>query len=258
MRKFILVLIIGLIISGCQPAAPPVVEVPVLPAELNVTIPVWWSHQRITSQTEQLTLTPPEETATETDSMPVAIGVSLNRDYDWYIDQETTGEHAYDNCGPVSTVMAMTWYDQTTQLTPEQARAEIRPEGGWWYTDDIEATLTKNQVPNSYQPFESAEDIVRLIDSQRIAILCIDTAHLSYNPADNTRIGKFYDGSFGHFIVAKGYRYIDDELFIEVYDPWSLGQTYADGSLKGQDRLYPADELEEAIRQWWNWLIVVG
>lgn len=214
MKKLIYALIIGLLITGCQPAATVPVEVPITPAQILETTAVAWPHQTVASQTEQLVLVRPDDKP-----LPTGIGISLNRDYDWYIDQETTGEHAYANCGPVSTVMAMTWYDPATELTPEQARADIRPQGGWWYTDDIEATLKQNQVPNGYLPFDSAEDIVMVIDNQQIAILCINTGHLSYNPDSEARTGKFYDGSFGHFIVAKGYRYIDDKLFIEVYDP---------------------------------------
>lgn len=185
-------------------------------------------------------------------------GLSLNRDYEWYIDQETTGDHAYDNCGPTSTVMAIKWYNPDLEVTPQMARQTYRPEGGWWFTTDIESYLGQYGVPMEYVDFYSAEDIVSYIDQGRIVIICLDTGLLKYEPNDRLKTGKYYDAGFGHFIVAKGYQYLDDKLYIEVYDPWSLGQTYPSGELKGKDRLYSSEELTPAIEQWWDYLMVIG
>ena len=75
---------------------------------------------------------------------------SNNKDYEWYLDQNNTGVHSYNNCGPASTTMAAKWSNQTFSKTPVDARAAYRPEGGWWYTSDIDKYLKDNTIPHFF------------------------------------------------------------------------------------------------------------
>lgn len=180
------------------------------------------------------------------------------RGYAWYLSQEGSGPYETENCGPAVTAMSLKWYDQRLDVSIAQARSEYRPEGGWWYTNDIEAMLKAYEVPFSYHDYVSSGDITKVIDQGQIAILCLDTRFILEGDEKDSRIGRHYEGDFGHFVIAKGYEKIEGKLYIEVYDPWNAGTYYEDGTPKGKDRLYPAAEVDLAIRNWWNQIIVIG
>lgn len=56
----------------------------------------------------------------------------------------------------------------------------------------------------------------------------------------------------------KDTRKLINETFFEIYDPYSYGERYADGSLKGKDRYYKAADLDLATNNWWDYAIVVS
>ena len=90
-------------------------------------------------------------------------------------------------------------------------------------------------------------------------ILCLDMYYIRDGTNSEWRMDKFYTtGStgWGHFIVVKGYRQVDGELYFEVYDPYGFGRTYNDG--KGKDRYYRSEDIYEATSIWWNYTIVVS
>jgi len=67
---------------------------------------------------------------------------------------------------------------------------------------------------------------------------------IRFNTAgSNERVDKYYEEGFDHFIILKGYKQVDNELFFEVYDPWGLGETYADGTPKGENRYYRYEDI---------------
>ena len=108
--------------------------------------------------------------------------LSQNKTYSWYIDQGNTGTFSSINCGPTSTTMAAKWSDQSFTKTPEDARAAYRPEGGWWYTSDIDSYLSDNSIPHSIIDLSVYENETRQIikdeiDAGNILILCLDVLH---------------------------------------------------------------------------------
>ncbi len=190
----------------------------------------------------------------ETDS-PKAI--SNDRPYSWYIDQGDTGEHSGNNCGPSSTVMAALWQKEDFDQTAKEARGETRSEGGWWYTDDIEAYFIDNDVSFRIDDFDGIHEIISTLQEGNIVLLCIDTTYLDFDDSKDSYIGKFYSYKGGHFLIVKGYQYIDDELYLEVYDSNGWDETYSDGSPKGKDRLYSAKDIDKSIEEWWdNYFII--
>jgi hypothetical protein len=188
-----------------------------------------------------------------------------NRDYNWYLDQSITGTYSSINCGPTSTTMAAKWFNENFNLTPEDARSAYRPEGGWWYTSDIDHYLTDNSInhhfialSNSYSG--TANILKQTVDNGNIAILCLDMYYIRNAANGSSHADKFYSTSaadWGHFIVVKGYKEVDNQYLFEIYDPYCYSRNYTDGSPKGRDRYYRAKDLYDATSIWWNYSIVV-
>ena len=187
---------------------------------------------------------------------------SNNVDYEWYIDQVYTGPHSYVNCGPACATMAIKWADQTFTKTTEDARNTYLPEGGWWYTNDIMAYLTDNHTTSYTTSFIDAAPLITLLDNGSIAILCLDIYYVRRNLTNpEWRIDKFYattSPQSGHFIIVKGYKIVDDIIWFEVYDPWSLNMRYSNDTLMGRDRFYRSGDLIHAADVWWKYMIVIN
>lgn len=61
----------------------------------------------------------------------ISLSLSNERPYSWYIDQGDTGIYGSNNCGPSASVMAGLWQNKDFKYTPQEARVEFRPSGGW-------------------------------------------------------------------------------------------------------------------------------
>jgi hypothetical protein len=59
----------------------------------------------------------------------------------------------------------------------------------------------------------------------------------------NSRVDRYYDEGFDHYIILKGYKQVDGELFFEVYDPWDPGGTYPGGTPDGENRYYRYEDI---------------
>lgn len=184
--------------------------------------------------------------------------ISNNRAYEWYIDQEFTGKYAGENCGPTAVTMAVKWWDQETSLTPEKARERYQSGGGWWYTDDIEATLKDYKVPHKTEYDFTMNQMKAHLLKGKILIICANMSYIPQNENGTQRTGRFYEYADGHFFIIKGYTVTEKGTFFQVYDPnnWSL--TYEDGSPMGKDRYYHEEALLESIENWWYGMIVIG
>jgi hypothetical protein len=186
--------------------------------------------------------------------------LSNNRDYEWYLDQMNTGTYASVNCGPTSTTMAIKWYNKDFPKTPADARNAYRSTGGWWYTSDIVNYLNDNGVNNRTINLTSIDLLKNELNAGNIIILCLDMYYITYNGNGEIRKDKFYtttNTGWGHFIVIKGYKEVDNITYYEVYDPNSYGRKYSDTSLKGKNRYYSATDLNTATNVWWDYAIVI-
>jgi hypothetical protein len=181
--------------------------------------------------------------------------------YNWYLDQMNTGTYSGINCGPTSATMAIKWVNAGFTKTPQDARNTYRSTGGWWYTDDITNYLTSYQVNNTVIQINDIKSLSDELDLGNIAILCLDMYYIrkEINPAWHT--DKFYKTSntgWGHFIVIKGYKVVDNETFYEAYDPYSMGIKYVNDTLKGLNRYYRAEDLSDATSKWWGYAIIIS
>jgi len=188
--------------------------------------------------------------------------VSNNRDYEWYLDQETTGIYSLVNCGPTSATMAIKWADSTFSKTPEDARSEIDPNGQEWADSDLNKYLAQSNVPYIHIVLGPSEDSTRDIlagqlDSGRIIIILLNMSHIRMNTSGiNTRVDSYGTGT-GHYIIVKGYRQLDNEFYFEVYNPAGFGLTYPDGTPLGKNRYYRFEDIYNACITWGNegWVV---
>lgn len=185
--------------------------------------------------------------------------------YPWYMDQAYTGPFSYYNCGPTCVTMACKWSDSAFAKTPEDARNAYRPEGGDWYPDDITFYLRDSHVPNSTLALPATAEgmmqtLKRQVDLHQIAILLLDMHYVRFANNVRSHADNFYatNDTTGHFIIIKGYKQVDDEMFFEVYDPGSMTKTYEDGSLVGKDRYYRSEDLFEATKNYWPKAFIVA
>lgn len=186
---------------------------------------------------------------------------SNNVDYDWYYDQSGTGPHSDVNCGPTTVTMAIKWFDEQFSKTPEDARKFYKSSGGWWGTSNITGYLDKYSVNNSTIELNNADSLIDEIEKGNIIILCLDMFYIRNSTNDRWRIDKFYstrDANWGHFIILKGYKLVNNQLFFEVYDSNSFGARYFDRSFKGKDRYYRFSDIDRATNIWWDYAIIVS
>jgi len=181
--------------------------------------------------------------------------------YAWYFDQANSGVYSNFNCGPASVTMAAKWADPNFNNSVETARNLYPRGGGWWYTNDIINYLNLNSITNWTIPITSIQVLKEEIDNDNIIILCLDMFYVTFTGEPEYRVHKFYstpNSSWGHFIVIKGYKVIDDKILFEAYDPYSWDRKYQDQTLKGMNRYYSHDNIETATQLWWDYAIVVS
>ena len=190
---------------------------------------------------------------------------SNDKSYDWYIDQSTSGHFASLNCGPASVTMAIKWANPDFTKTALDARMTYEASGGWWYTGDIDAYLSDNQITHAIVALTDQADSTaavpkRQLMNDQIIILCLDMNHVRAASDTVYRTDKFYSTTpaWGHFIVLKGYKITDGELYFEAYDPYSFGLKNGDNTLKGVNRYYRYEDLAAACLQWWNYAFVIA
>jgi hypothetical protein len=181
--------------------------------------------------------------------------------YEWYFDQANTGSASLVNCGPTSVTMAVKWASPSFTGTPQDARNMFPNDGGWWFTSDIINYLNNKSIANWTVQLANMDVVKAEIDAGNIVVLCLDMFYVSEGTSEDYRLDKFYDTDgkgWGHFIVVKGYKEVDDKLFYEVFDPYSFGKKYTDQTLKGRNRYYRSEDLDKATGIWWDYAIVVS
>lgn len=183
---------------------------------------------------------------------------SLDKKISWYIDQAATGEHSSNNCGPATVAMCGMWSDPDFSGSAEEARDTYPLEGGWWYTNNVIDYLDIKSIPNRIEAFKGTDHLKEVIDNGEIFITCLNTKYLRRETNTTRRTGRFYNYADGHFLVGKGYRIADDTLFIESYDPNNWNNKYTDNSPMGKNRHYHGSDMESAITEWWNYLIIIS
>jgi hypothetical protein len=190
---------------------------------------------------------------------------SLDKTYDFYFDQFDGSTWASINCGPTVTTMAIKWADSTFTKTPADARALILPQGGWWYTGNVQDYLSINGINSAVDTLKNIDSLVKTnIDHNNLVIFCLDMYSVPRNMIDYQHTQKFYETNapgWGHFLLVKGYKQLGTDFYLEIYDPYSQGEFYPGfdyGQLKGLDRYYLGDDIKLAAGIWWPYVITVA
>ena len=178
--------------------------------------------------------------------------VSNSKEYTWYVDQGRTGLHSMVNCGPASIEMAGRWQNEDFDYTASYARENFRSEGGWWYDSDISGALNLFDIQYTVTYIHSALNLRTAINQGDILLVNNDMSLITYNTRSEERVGRFYRGVTGHYLIVKGYIETDRGEFFKVYDPYSINRRYNDGTLMGSYRYYESVEFLKSIRNWYN------
>jgi len=190
---------------------------------------------------------------------------SLNKTYNFYFDQFDGSAYQAVNCGPTVTTMAIKWADSTFSNTPAFARTVIRPQGGWWYTGDVQSYLSMNNINSGVDTLRNIDSLIKTnIDNNNLVILCLDMYFVPQNPIQYQHTQKFYQASspgWGHFFLVKGYMMLSTGFYLDIYDPYSDGEYYPgfdNTQIKGKDRYYLDDNIKLAAGIWWPYVITVA
>lgn len=171
---------------------------------------------------------------------------------DIFVDQSLTGKSSSSNCGPAVLEMTEKWLNPNSSVTTKGIREEVKPEGGWIYTSDIDAYLIKRGI-KSLRTGEINEDVLtNTIDNGNVSILCIEAGRVPFNSSSDLRIGRFYSYDSGHFVLLTGYLKFGDSVYFEILDSNTWGKTIKDGIPAGKGRYIKSEDLLNASKNWWD------
>lgn len=183
--------------------------------------------------------------------------VSNDRSYDWYVDQYNTGEYWAVNCGPTSVEMAGRFSDPNFSYTAEDARNYFPRVTDWWYDINISTILKQYKIPHTKTSVRRSNDLVKELNKDGILLVNPNMSLVDAEEDPNHHVGLYYPPGTGHYIIVKGYIIVDDKLYFEVHDPWSIDMRYENGELKGRNRYYSESSLFRAISNWYSTIYTI-
>lgn len=175
----------------------------------------------------------------------VTKSVSNNKDYDWYIDQFSTGRNAIRNCGPSVVAMAADWQDEKLNLKVNDIVDKYIPDETVYAGADflmVYNWMEDYKLNPTWLKDATVDSMIKELDKGNILLVGLDLQYLKYNPSLIERVGKPLDAVGSHYVIIKGYKEVDGKLYFEVYDPASVNIKYNDGELIGKDRYYDTEE----------------
>ncbi len=173
-------------------------------------------------------------------------------EWEWYVDQVDTGRHYHVNCGPASIEMIGRWLDEDFDGSAEELRAEFRPEGGWWYGNDIVGAFDMYDIAYNTYDIEHAGHLTYLLDEGYLLLINNNMTYIPLQEEDGYRTNKHYTVQItGHYMIVHGYVETDEGLFFEVNDPYGMRARNDDGSPRAMNRFFEADALLESMLNWW-------
>ena len=152
-----------------------------------------------------------------------------NVGYSFYRTQKDTGPYSDMNCGPTCIYMAGKWADPGFSVQVADIRNIHKNGGGGWTPEDIytasvslglEAGYYYIEGPSDSYNSKTIKDLMKFIDEGKVAIVLFTTGHITSDEFCQSIIGRGYNmGSYGHFVLVKGYWIFDGKTYFELYDP---------------------------------------
>ncbi|MEJ6980706.1 hypothetical protein WG906_09615 [Pedobacter sp. P351] len=199
----------------------------------------------------------------------------ITRNYEWYFGKENSGKYSHINGGAACLAMAMKFSHRTefVSLDVQSLRDSENPEYFSMGVSNANPFSTKN-ITNSLSKFAVGWKLVSLSSSHAEIIDCIDKGYLvmlelnmsrvRYNPTPLEHTHRYYllnTPLSTQFIVVKGYKKVDGNLYFECYDPKASNDLYSDNlEIKGRNRYYIGTDIWDAVMSYggWRYAIVVG
>ena len=193
------------------------------------------------------------EKKTREEEAAQGITVSNNKDYEWYMDQSSTGKYHSDNCVPTCTAMILKFLDSNSKDTGESLRNEYVVDGKGWIPDIMLDALKKRNIKyvayNFKRGYMSDMPIRKYIKDGYIGMFFSDMTKIAGFNRNTPKLGKSHNDPkvVRHTFIVKGYKYINNELYFEVYDPDSANLRDKSGQLIGKNRYYKASEVTNSV-----------
>lgn len=144
--------------------------------------------------------------------------------------------------------MVAKWQNETFNIPVSEIRKQFSHISNEGMTlNEVKTALDGLDVKFHVDRLNLQDDLVGVIDENKLALICVDMRKVSFNDDNRSAIGRYYSQASNHAIVIKGYLYIDGVLYYQVYDPYIGLGLYPNNQPKGKDRLYPALEVYLAM-----------
>ena len=158
--------------------------------------------------------------------------VLLDVNWDWYVNQLTTGKYSANNCMPACGEMVLNYLNRENKLTTQTLRALSPHNGEGWYDVELYDVLTDNGVELDSVYDMSVQGMMRDIDDGHLLIIMCN-----------------FDGaSSGHAMVVCGYETYPSGTWFICQDPESPS-TNKYGKPSGYLRRVEAQELLMAMKR---------
>jgi hypothetical protein len=131
---------------------------------------------------------------------------------------------------------------RSTQENPKSNR--------WWRMSDIGKFFTQEGIKHRLVSSQNKYTIKNQIDKSGAVIINVNMNNLSRGTSTGKPYFTFpFPGGWGHFLVIVGYKQIDNKLMYEIHDSYIKG---------GNNRLYDADEIQNALKRYNSQIMVVN
>lgn len=158
--------------------------------------------------------------------------VLLDVNWDWYVNQLTTGKYSANNCMPACGEMVLNYLNRENRVTTQMLRALSPHDGKGWYDVELYDVLTGEGVNLESEYYMTAENMTRDLDEKHLLIVMCN-----------------FDGAeTGHAMVVCGYESGPAGTWFICNDPESP-TTNKYGKPSGYLRRVEAQELIAAMRR---------
>lgn len=174
--------------------------------------------------------------------------VNNDRNYDWYIGQNDTGKYLNVNSGPAAVAMAIKWTTPLLDKSIADIRDAYENSGSAWSISNIVSCLKDSNINYSSCDTISEDSLKKQLKDGNILIANLNPQYINYNNSSESKVGRFHavDGNT-YTVIIKGYRVVDGKNYFEIYDPFNINSNYSDGSPKGKNNYYPANEILNSL-----------